>query len=43
MNIFEEYVEEHRSALVLVTHNEEFAHRCNRVYRLEERRLIPVK
>ncbi len=43
MKIFEEYVQEHKSALVLVTHNEEFAHRCNRVYRLEERRLIPVK
>ncbi len=43
MKIFEEYVQEHQSALILVTHNEEFAHRCNRVYRLEERRLIRVK
>ncbi|MGB5964453.1 MAG: ATP-binding cassette domain-containing protein [Sulfurimonadaceae bacterium] len=43
MNIFEEYVEEHKAALVLVTHNEEFANRCNKVYRLEDKVLKQVK
>ncbi|MEN8146021.1 MAG: ATP-binding cassette domain-containing protein [Campylobacterota bacterium] len=43
MKIFEEYVEEHRAALVLVTHNEEFANRCNKVYRLQNRVLEQVK
>lgn len=43
MNIFEEYVEEHSAALVLVTHNEEFANRCNKVYRLEDKVLKQVK
>ncbi len=43
MNIFEEYVKEHEAVLVLVTHNEEFAHRCDKVYRLHERILKQVK
>lgn len=43
MHIFEEYVVEHNAALLLVTHNEEFAHRCNKVYRLEEKVLKQVK
>ena len=43
MKIFEEYVEKHRAVLVLVTHNEEFANRCNKVYRLHNRVLEQVK
>ena len=43
MKIFEEYVEEQGAALVLVTHNEEFANRCNKVYRLQNRVLEQVK
>ena len=43
MKIFEEYVEEQGAALVLVTHNEEFANRCNKVYRLHNRVLEQVK
>ncbi len=43
MRIFEEYVEEQSAALVLVTHNEEFANRCNKVYRLHNRVLEQVK
>ena len=43
MRIFEEYVSEHKAALLLVTHNEEFAHRCNKVYRLENRELTLIK
>ncbi len=43
MNIFEEYVEENAAALILVTHNEEFAHRCHKVFRLENKSLTQVK
>jgi len=43
MNIFEEYVLEEQAALILVTHNEEFAHRCHHVYRLIEKTLVKVK
>ena len=43
MKIFEEYVEEQSAALVLVTHNEEFANRCNKVYRLQNKVLEQVK
>ncbi|MBU1642663.1 ABC transporter ATP-binding protein [bacterium] len=43
MELFEEYVAENRAALVLVTHNEEFANRCDKVYRLHERVLEKIK
>ena len=43
MHIFEEYVVEQNAALLLVTHNEEFAHRCDEVYRLEDRKLVQIK
>ncbi len=43
MHIFEEYVKEHNAVLVLVTHNEEFAHRCHKVFRLHERVFEQIK
>ena len=43
MKIFEEYVKNHEAGLVLVTHNEEFAHRCDKVFRLENRILTQIK
>ena len=43
MHIFEEYVVAEDAALILVTHNEEFAHRCDKVYRLIDKKLIQVK
>ncbi len=43
MKIFEEYVKTHHAGLILVTHNEEFAHRCDKVYRLIDRGLVQVK
>jgi len=43
MNIFEEYVVQEKAALVLVTHNESFAQRCSKVYRLINRKLVQVK
>jgi putative ABC transport system ATP-binding protein len=43
MRIFYEYIQEHESAMVLVTHDEELAYECDHVYRLEEQRLVKVK
>ena len=43
MHIFEEYVVQEQAALILVTHNEEFAHRCDHVYRLENKSLTKIK
>ena len=43
MKIFEEYVAENGAALVLVTHNEEFAQRCHKVYRLVDKVLKQIK
>ncbi len=43
MKIFEEYIQENQAVLVLVTHNEEFAHRCHKVFRLHERVFEQIK
>ena len=42
MGIFNAYVKENRAAMVLVTHDEELAFKCDRVYRLSEQRLVEV-
>ncbi len=41
--IFFDYVKTQDAAMVLVTHNEEFAMECDIVYRLENKELIRVK
>ncbi|MDO5046768.1 ABC transporter ATP-binding protein [Campylobacter sp.] len=38
-----EYVRTNDAALVLVTHDNELAHQCDRVYRLEDRRFFNIK
>jgi len=38
-SILFEYVKEHDAGMVLVTHNEEFAYSCDKVYRLEDSEL----
>lgn len=43
MALFEAYIAQHEAALVMVTHEESLAMRCQRVYRLEEQRLVAVK
>ena len=43
MDLFFEYVNERDAGMVLVTHDEELAHRCERVYRLQDRRLTEVR
>ncbi len=35
MSVLLEYIEEHKSAMILVTHDEEMAKLCNRSYKLE--------
>ena len=39
MNVLLEYVKEYQAALLLVTHDDEMAARCDKVYRLEEKTL----
>ncbi|MDD5157365.1 ABC transporter ATP-binding protein [Sulfurimonas sp.] len=43
MDIFFEYIEENSAGMVLVTHDEQLAFKCHKVYRLENRELIKVK
>jgi putative ABC transport system ATP-binding protein len=42
MNLFFEYCEKSGAGMILVTHDEELAHQCNKVYRLENKELIRV-
>ncbi len=42
MGIFDAYVKEHQAAMILVTHDEELAFRCDRVYRLSGQQLVEV-
>lgn len=35
MDIFEDYLKEHRAGMVLVTHDESLAARCNHIYRMQ--------
>ncbi len=42
MDLFFEYIDEHNAGMILVTHDEELAHRCERVYRLQDKRLLEV-
>jgi len=43
MDIFFEYIYENDAGMVLVTHDQELAYRCNKVYKLENKELIKVK
>ncbi|NOR58218.1 MAG: ATP-binding cassette domain-containing protein [Sulfurimonas sp.] len=43
MDIFFEYIEKKSAGMVLVTHDEELAHKCKKVYRLENKKLVAVK
>ena len=42
-NILFEYLKEYNAGMILVTHNEEFAMDCDKVYRLENKELIKIK
>lgn len=43
MNLFFEYVESKNAGLVLVTHDEDLAFECKKVYRLENKKLVQIK
>ncbi len=43
MDIFFEYIEKSGAGMVLVTHDEELAHKCKKVYRLQNRELKLLK
>jgi len=42
MDVMLEYTHERKGGLFIVTHDEKIASRCNTVYRLKEKRLVPV-
>ncbi len=43
MDLFFEYIEDNSAGLILVTHDEELAYQCKKVYRLENKQLKAVK
>ena len=43
MELFFEYVEKNNAGMILVTHDEDLAHKCKKVYRLENKELKEVK
>ncbi len=43
MDIFFEYLEANSAGMILVTHDEELAHKCKYVYRLQNKELIQVQ
>ncbi len=42
MDLFFAYIKEHNAGMILVTHDEELAHKCHNVYRLQDRQLQKV-
>jgi putative ABC transport system ATP-binding protein len=43
MELFFEYVKEYKAGMVLVTHDEQLAFMCDKVYRLENKKLLQVQ
>ncbi len=43
MNLLFEYIEEKNAGMILVTHDEELAYMCKKVYKLENKELIQTK
>ena len=43
MELFFEYIDEHKAGMVLVTHDETLAHLCHKVYKLENKELIRLQ
>jgi len=43
MKLFFEYIENNNAGMILVTHDDELAHQCSSVYKLESKELIKVK
>lgn len=43
MNLFFEYCQNSDAGMILVTHDEELAHKCKKVYRLENKELVRIQ
>lgn len=43
MDIFFEYIEKNSAGMILVTHDEELAYKCHKVFKLDNRELIRIK
>lgn len=43
MDIFFEYIEKNSAGMVLVTHDQELAYKCHKIYKLENREFVRVK
>ena len=43
MELFFEYIQENNAGMILVTHDEELANKCKKVYRLEDKELKVIK
>jgi putative ABC transport system ATP-binding protein len=43
MDIFFKYIQDNNAGMVLVTHDEELAYKCKKVYRLQDKKLVEVK
>ena len=43
MQLFFRYIKENNAGMVLVTHDEELAYMCDKVYRLENKKLIAIQ
>ena len=43
MKLFFEYCEREESGMILVTHDNELANKCSKVYKLEDKQLIQIK
>ena len=43
MKLFFDYIESENAGMILVTHDEELAYMCDKVYRLEDKELVQVK
>ncbi len=43
MDIFFEYIDKKDAGMILVTHDEELAHKCHKVFRLENKELLRIK
>ena len=43
MKLFFEYCKDNNAGMILVTHDEELAHQCNKVYKLHNKQLVQIK
>ena len=43
INLLFEYIEEKNAGMILVTHDEELAYMCKKVYKLENKKLLQIK